>query len=704
MVLRSILLGSVALIAGQPAYGQAVTTKLTGTPEPVASSKDIVVTGHLDEARASISPSLGATSYGVTNATIAAQPGGDNQSFNDIVLQLPGVTQDGGGQIHVRDDHNNIQYRIDGTILPEGVSVFGQTLSPRLIDNFALKTGALPAQYGLRTAGVIDITTKSGFRNQGEVSLYGGSFDTIQPSFDYGGSSGSTDYFVSGSYKHSDLGIDAVDAHRDQIHDATDQYQAFALVQHTIDPDNRVTLMGGYSNQDFQIPNPRGLHPDSGYEVGGVTDYLSDDLKERQLEKTAFGIASFLHDAGPFTLQASLYGRYSTLDYYPDTLGELLFNGIAQRAAKRDFTGGIQLEGVYHLGDAHTLRGGVIVSRDRGLSNTTSRVFPVDDSGAQTGQPIAIVDNYRATEWTYSAYLQDEWKLSPELTLNYGARFDRYNGFRAEQQLSPRVNAVWQSGGTTIHAGYARYFSPPPFANVAATSIEKFAGTSAAAPDPTAGATTPYAERQNYFDIGIQQQAGAFTFGIDGYHRRSKNLVDEGQFGAPIILTPFNYKRGKIDGVEFNASYARGGWNAYANFAIARAKGEDITSGQFNFDPADLAYIRDHYIYLDHDQTYTGSGGISYKFAGGTQIGGTMLYGSGLRRDGAVPNGGKMPAYATVDLTASHKFSRPGIEVRVDVVNLFDHVYQIRDGSGIGVGAPEYGERRGVFFGVSKSI
>jgi outer membrane receptor protein involved in Fe transport len=699
MTKRLMLLAGVAGCVVTPAFAQSRNADST-TSQP----QDIVVTGRLDQARAAISPSLGATSYGVSNATIAAQPGGDNQSFNDIVLQLPGVTQDGGGQIHVRDDHNNIQYRINGTILPEGVSVFGQTLSPRLIDNFALKTGALPAQYGLRTAGVIDITTKSGFRNRGDVSLYGGSFGTIQPSFDYGGSSGATDYFVSGSYKHSDLGIDAVDSYRDQIHDATDQYQAFGLVQHTIDSGNRFTLMGGYSDQDFEIPNPRGLHPDSGYEVGGVDDYLSNDLKERQLERTGFGIASFLHDSGPFTFQASLYGRYSTLDYHPDVLGELLFNGIAQRAAKRDFTAGLQLEGVYRLGDAHTLRGGVIVSRDRGRSDTTSQVFPVDDSGTQTGQPSAIADNYRATEWTYSAYLQDEWSLTPALTINYGARFDRYEGFRSEQQLSPRINAVWQSGGTTIHAGYARYFSPPPFANVAATSIEKFVGTSAAAPDPAAGATTPFAERQDYFDIGIQQQAGAFNFGIDAYHRRSKNLIDEGQFGAPIILTPFNYKHGKIDGVEFNASYAHGGWNAYANFAIAQAKGKDITSGEFNFDPDDLAYIRDHYIYLDHDQTYTGSGGISYKFAGGTQIGGTMLYGSGLRRDGDVPNGGKMSPYATFNLTASHAFSRPGIEVRVDLVNAFDHVYEIRDGSGIGVGAPQYGERRGVFFGVSKKI
>ncbi len=112
--------------------------------------------------------------------------------------------QDGFGQFHVRDDHNGLQYRINGTILPEGLAVFGQTLSPRLVDKVNILTGALPAQYGLRTAGVIDITTKSGlFQNGGTASIYGGSHNTIQPSLTYGGSSGSTNYFVSGDYRHS---------------------------------------------------------------------------------------------------------------------------------------------------------------------------------------------------------------------------------------------------------------------------------------------------------------------------------------------------------------------------------------------------------------------------------------------------------------------------------------------------------------------
>jgi outer membrane receptor protein involved in Fe transport len=709
----------LAVLSASAARAQdgAATPPAADTPAATpASGKDIVVTGQrLDEARAHIQPSLGATSYEMTSATIQALPGGENQQFNQVLLQLPGVVQDGFGQFHVRDDHNGLQYRINGTILPEGLAVFGQTLSPRLVSKLDLLTGALPAQYGLRSAGIIDITTKSGlFQNGGTVSLYGGSHDTIQPSFTYGGSTGRTNYFVSGDYRHDSLGIESVDGRSKPVHDQTDQYQGFAYVDHILNDNNRISFVGGYSNQWFEIPNPVGAQPDGTWSVGGQTAYPSERLNERQLERTGFGQVAFLHDDEPLTVQASLFARYSSLRYRPDVLGELLFNGQAQAAFKQDFTIGGQVDGVYHLGSAHTLRGGVLLTRDRSTSSTSTSVFPVDGGGAQAGEPIVIGEHDAKTAVTISGYLQDEWKLAPTLTLNYGARYDHYAGYRTENQLSPRVNLVWQPDARfTGHVGYARYFVPPPFENVANTSITALQGTSAY-PAVTDN-TTPFAERQHYFDAGFQMKSSPhFTWGIDAYYRISKNLIDEGQFGAPIILTPFNYARGRLGGIEANASYRRGPWTAYANFAAAKAKGRDIVSSQFSFGADDLAYIARHYIYLDHDQSYTGSAGLSYAVRSGvlegTSLGGTMLYGSGLRTDATladgstIPNGGKLSPYAQFNLTVSHHFAGPNVDVRVDVINVADHKYEIRDGGGVGVGAPQFGPRRGVFVGITKAF
>jgi outer membrane receptor protein involved in Fe transport len=129
-----------------------------------------------------------------------------------------------------------------------------------------------------------------------------------------------------------------------------------------------------------------------------------------------------------------------------------------------------------------------------------------------------------------SLYLQDEWQLSSKVTLNYGGRFDYYDAYRQENQFSPRVNLVWQPWTrTTFHFGYSRYFSPPPFELVANSSIAKFVGTSGAANSLTA--TTPMAERQHYFDVGVQQKLLAgLTIGMDAYYRISRHLIDEGQF------------------------------------------------------------------------------------------------------------------------------------------------------------------------------
>ena len=675
---------------------------------------DVVVTAQrLDTARAKVEPSLGASTYTLSTQTVQALPGGENTALNQVLLQAPGVVQDSFGQLHVRGDHANLQYRLNNVILPEGLSVFGQVLSPRLAENTELITGALPAQYGLRTAGIVNITTKSGlFQNGGEVSVYGGSHEEIEPSFEYGGSSGATNYFVSGSYLHNDLGIESPDGSADPLHDRTNQFQGFAYVDHIIDTQSRLSLILGTSDENFQIPNERGLNADDpgglGLAVLGQTSFPSERLNERQNENTQYAALSYLRTWEKATLQVSLFGRYSTLRFHPDQLGDLLFNGIAQSAAKKDLAGGVQVEGVYDLTPTHTLRAGVILQADRATSNTSSLVLPVDINGLQTtDQPETIIDDSAKTQLQASVYAQDEWKLFDQLTVNFGLRFDQVHAYRSQDQVSPRVNVVWVPlSGTTLHAGYARYFTPPPFELVASETVTKFVGTTAQ-PAVTQD-DLPRAETDDYYDAGVQQKIGALTLAVDGYWRDAKNLIDEGQFGAPIILTPFNYAVARIRGVELAAIYVKGAFSVWANAAYSRAEGKDIVSSQFNFGPDELAYIATHFIHLDHDQTYTASAGASYRWNDLT-VGGDLLYGSGLRTTpgASAPNSGHVPGYVQVNLVTSYHLalgSAGPLDLRFDVINLFDKKYEIRDGTGVGVGAPQWGPRRGFFVGLTKAF
>lgn len=699
----------LSLLAATSAMAVLGGAAQAAAPAPAPSAaqapevSEIVVTAQrLDAARSAIEPALAATSYVLPRAFIENLPAGSNTGLNQVVLQTPGVAQDSFGQIHIRGDHGDIQYRLNNVILPEGLQVFGQTLSPRLASSVQLITGALPAQYGLRTAGIINITTKSGFKTGGQASLYGGSHGLITPSVEYGSSWGGSSAFGSLSYTGTDVGIESPDGRATPVHDHSDQLQGFGYFDHILNDESRISAVVGTSQQTFEIPNTPGLQPSLGLTVNGRRDFPSAELDENQREGTTYAIGTYQLSKGAFTGQASLFTRYSTLRYSPDATGELLFNGIAQAARKTDLAVGTQLEGVYNLSASHTLRGGVILQRDRTTSDTTSDVLPVDATGAQTSQtPLVIGDEGHRSASTYSAYLQDEWKIGEALTVNYGLRYDDVDGFRREQQLSPRLGVVWTPAeATTIHAGYARYFTPPPFELVASQTVAKFQGTTAQAPG--AGDDLPRSERDNYFDVGAEQKLGHVTLGVDAYYKKAKDLLDEGQFGAPIILTPFNYARGYAKGVEFSANYAHGPLTAYANLAVSQAKGKDIVSSQFNFDAADLAYIKDHFIYLDHDQTVTASAGGSYRL-GGTRLSADLIYGSGLRRDGAVPNGARLPSYVQVNLGAAHDFAG-GITLRADIINLFDESYEIRDGTGIGVGAPQWGPRRGLFAGVTKTF
>jgi outer membrane receptor for ferrienterochelin and colicins len=712
--------------AAAPAFAVAVPA-LAGSAIANAQVADragadiptIVITSqHLNEERSRIDTQTGASTYSFDSTAIQSAPGGDNVQLNQVMLQIPDAAQDSFGQLHIRGDHNGLQFRLNGVILPDGISFFGQTLPPRLISSLKLVTGSLPAQYGLRSAGVIDLTTKSGaLEPGGSFSLYSGSHGSIEPSAGYGGSSGNNTYFVTGDTIRNGLGIESPDGTSTPLHDHTRQYHGFGYFEHILDDSNRVAFFVGSSDDHFQIPNPRGVQAAQigpGLTINGQTDFLSNDLDENQREITHFGALSLQHSAGDLTIQTSFVARYSSLEFSPDPqLGDLFFNGISQQAYKRDVAYALQSDAVYKLNDAHTVRAGVYAQTDRLTSNTTSQVLQTDDFGAPLSDvPVSIPDDTRDTQWIESAYLQDEWRLASTLTVNYGLRFDHYAAFSSGSQVSPRVNFVWQPvANTTFHAGYSRFFSPPPFELVGNATIGKFTNTTAA-PSGTTGDLV-VAEKSNYYDIGVEQTVTkALTVGIDSYYKQATNLIDEGQFGAPIILTPFNYRYGQVYGVEFTGNYSQGHFQAYGNVAFQRALGKDIISGQFNFDPDDLAYIADHYIHLDHEQQMTVSAGAAWLWRA-TRFSGDVLVGSGLRSDlalpdgSSVPNGAHLPYYRQVNLGVSHAFDRqgiPGLSVRLDVINAFDQRYEIRNGTGIGVGAPQFGARRGYFVGISENF
>ena len=684
---------------------------LADTAEPANSPPStelstVTVSAELDRSRDTLSPEIGASQYVFERQTIAQLPLGDSTPLNQILLQAPGVVQDSYGQLHVRGDHGDLQYRINGIIIPESISGFGQTLDARVVERMQLLTGALPAQYGYRTAGVVEITTKPApDTSGGSIGVTAGSFGTFNPELSLYGNEGRWSYFLTGNFLENDVGIENPTAARNAIHDHTDQSKGFGYVSYLFNDDARLSFMFGATNNRFQIPN----NPDqqSSFALNGVDTFDSSKLDERQREVTDFGVLALQGKFGTTNYQISLGERYTGVKYAPDLVGDLIFSGVAGTIDRSNRADTLQADfSTPIFGGSHTLRYGFYGSNERPVSNNTSLVFPANaDSTQSSNMPIVIVDNApHITAKTYGVYLQDEWNLSDKLTVNYGLRADKVDAYVHEGQISPRIGFVYQATDTAVlHAGYSRYFTPPPTELISPTDIALFQGTTNQLPTNVNAETL--SERSHYFDFGVSQKIGdRLTLGLDGYYRKVHNLLDEGQFGSALIFSPFNYAQGRVRGVEFSSDYTLGNFSAYLNISQSRAMGKNIVTGQYNFDPDELAYIANNWVHLDHDQRLAGNGGVSYTW-NGTRIGGDFLYGSGLRADFA--NSAHLPEYWQFNVSADRTFDLPQLgktNVRLALINVTDKVYEIRDGSGIGVGAPQFGPRRGVYVGFTKEF
>jgi opacity protein-like surface antigen/outer membrane receptor protein involved in Fe transport len=721
---------------------------------PPVSAAEIAAqkSNSFDQARSNLYTTIGTTSDTKSHDTIEALPQGTNAPVERVLLQAPGVSQDSAasGLFHVRNDHANAQYRINGILLPDGVSGFGSIFDTNFIGSLSLVTGALPAEFGLRTTGIIDLTTRKDiFNNTGSINYYFGSRERIQPSFEYGGTFGANcpsagtglptkapassssscfggvQYFFTGSYLQTNEGIENSMPFLNPIHDFSRQERGFAYLSTFIDPYTRLSLIAGTYNANFQIPNVTNAPPFPGITSAfGVSRFDSSKLNERQNEQTQYGVLALQRSVNGFDGQLSYFTRYNNLHFIPDPIGDLFLNGVASDVSRQSYTNGFQGDASYVINAAHTLRAGFTVSAEQIWVDNTSWVEPTP-GGTPVDTPFPITDDVHKVGWLAGVYVQDEWKITDKLTMNAGLRFDQMWQFVDANQLSPRLGFTYKPfEGTTFHAGYARYFTPPVLVEAAPVNFNLANNTTAAVSNPIGSPLLP--ERSHYFDAGVNQKIvfGCTTsglkdcttldLGIDAYYKIAKDLIDNGQFGQALILSGFNYAEGVSQGIEFSAKFHSGNFQAYANLAVAQEKATQPVSNQFLFDNAtpvadlggltEFQYLSTHWIYTDHTQYVTGSAGLSYKW-NGTTFSTDMIYGSGLRTGDA--NIDALAPYAQFNVGLARDFDMPDhqpVTVRFDVVNVFDTIYQIRNGSGIGVFASQYGPRRGFFLGIKKKI
>lgn len=686
------LLGSLSTVA----FAQAPISKDKASVIELPAMK--VAAPKLEDSGPTLSSS-GASDYGITASDITNLPAGEGTTITGALQQMPGVAIDQNQQIHIRNTEGpQFQYQINGILVPLDINTnppFISMINPMFVKQMHLLVGVVPSRYSYATGGIVNITTKDGCEQQGGSAalLVGvvGQRQTLEPRTQYGGCRGNFSYYLSALYNQGNTAFSPATSSPDPIHNETHQGQGFGFFSYDIDSTSRLSLILSAAASRNQLPNVPNLTPQ--FTLAGVSNYPSSAINSYLNFRDGLAVLAFNAAPTPDLSYQLAYAVHSiTQNFKPDNAGELIYQGVASTAKHQDADNTLEGDLTYTTG-SHTLSSGFYLGVYHVSASDSSLVFPADAEGNQISDtPIQRTSNAYATNVLSGVYLNDLWYIDRKWSANVGVRFDALTGFTKHHQIDPTVNFTYRATRrTALHGGFARYMQVPSWQGISPDAQAAFAGTTAASPP---GIASPLTEDDYVWDVGvIHHPTPRITLSQDNYYEITRHYLDTGQFGVVPIFAPFNYDHGYIWGSEFAAKYRGDDLSAYANLTVGKAMEKGVATGQFNFDPAELSYINQHYIVLDHQPLIGVSAGAAYHFDPYT-VSLDMIYSSGLRAGFADLE--KLPTVVQVNASIQRAFQIPGIgrvTDRITVLNLFDRVNLIRPSEGIGIFEPAYGPR-----------
>ncbi|MGP0083665.1 MAG: TonB-dependent receptor domain-containing protein [Steroidobacteraceae bacterium] len=392
-----------------------------------------------------LSPS-GANKYTLDAKDIANLPEGAATPLSQVTLQMPGVALDQNQEIHIRGEHMGIQYQMDGIMLPLDINTdptFTQLLNAYFIKSVSLIDGVLPAQYGYRTSGVIDIHTKDGCdAGHNDLTVLGGQRDTAQATFQLAGCGGDFSYYLTGLFLQSNLGFSSAVPAPDPIHDAVTQGQGFVYLTYALSPTTKLSLISGMTLSFNQFPDQPDQSPMYQLDHINPASYPSSGINSGLNQQDYYGALALNGAIGSKAdYQLAYTAHYNTQTFYPDPIGDLIYQGISSNAFTSDLSNTLQGDLTWRLGASHTSRGGFYMGEYGVESDQTSQVFPIV-MGHPATTPISLTANLNKINLVYGIYLRDDWQITDRVSVNFGSRWDRVTGFTVNSQFSPTINFV----------------------------------------------------------------------------------------------------------------------------------------------------------------------------------------------------------------------------------------------------------------------
>ena len=716
--------GTYSVSAVQDTYKSEFVVVKIGTEPPAPVTLTLAVTQEI--ALEIVSP-LSAIQYKASSETyqlsrkdVEILPRGNNNTVADVLLTVPSVVYGALGQTHIRQDHANQQFRIDGVPIPDGVSsTFTDVISPRMWERADIILGGMEAQYGNKTALVVDITSKSGTKpGFGSLQGFGGSNQTVNPSFEYGGTVGEKfRYYVLNSYTTTNRGIEPPTLGHSVFHDQSERNQTYLRGDYQQDNRNSFSWIFLNSVAKYQIPTIPGLGVNQDVlpllqtQDPTFSPSASQAVNQNQKENSQYTHLVWRHDVNANNFfQFAGFLRNSYANFSTDPLNTLAYTPDEQTSnqKRKAYSLGNRLDYSWVPNKSHLVKAGFQFEYTHAQNQFQLFDFAADPvTGLPTGAVITQNSANTNIQKREEFWVQDQWSLNDAVTVNLGVRGDVIQGFYTEGQISPRIGLTYKlNKSNVLHAYYGRLFTPPNVEQIAFTKLN-LQGTTAQPGDPTG--FNPRAERSNYFEVGSYHALTNWaTVELTAYYKRSHFQSDAGQFGTTPMLNFFAFQWGYQMGVDSALKLQiTDDFSARGNVAWGRCKANGLQSGQYLLEAKEINDINTAGgVFCDHSQLITSSAVAAYRFRERTTISGQMLYGSGLRtseNDDAFTNSSHFQSWTTYNTSITHVFTLPWdqqkMQVGFDVINVLDQKYFYNNnGGGIGLGIAHAGMPRSYFF------